>query len=82
MQPFPNFGFQAMLAANYRYTSTTTMGTQDQTAVSQGVLNVYDGTVTITGLTPNTTYHWRPLTTDASGNMAAYHDQTFTTSAH
>ena len=82
MQPSPNFGFQAMLSANYRYRSTTTRVTQDQTAVSQGVLNVYDATVTLTGLTPNTTYHWRPLTTDASGNMAAYHDQTFTTRAH
>ena len=82
MQPFPNFGTRAMLAASYLHTSNPTIGTQDQTAVSQGVLNVYDATVTITGLTPNTTYHWRPLTTDASGNMAAYHDQTFTTSAH
>ena len=82
MQPFPNFGFQAMLSANYPYRSTTTGVVQDQTAVSQGVLNVYDATVTITGLRPNTTYHWRPLTTDASGNMAAYHDQTFTTGAH
>ena len=82
MQPFPNFGFQAMLSANYPHRSTTTTGTQNQTAVSQGVLNVYDTTVTITGLRPNTTYHWRPLTTDASGNMAAYHDQTFITKSN
>jgi hypothetical protein len=82
MQPFPNFGFQAMLSANYRYRSTTTRVVQDQTAVSQGISNVYDATVTITGLTPGTTYHYRTLTTDASGNMAAYHDQAFTTSAN
>jgi hypothetical protein len=82
MQPFPNFGFQAMLAANYPYRSRSVTVTQDTTAVSQGVLNIYDATVTIIGLRPNTIYHWRPLTTDASGNMAAYHDQTFTTSAN
>jgi hypothetical protein len=82
MQPFPSFGFEAMLSANYRYRSTTTRGTQNQTAVSLGVLNIYNSTVTVTGLAPNTTYHWRPLTTDALGNMAAYHDQAFTTSAH
>ncbi|HUI84378.1 MAG TPA: hypothetical protein VL240_09150 [Candidatus Binatia bacterium] len=81
MQPFPNFGFQQMLTANYAYQSTTTMGFQDQTALSQGITNIYDETVTITGLSPNTTYHWRPLTTDASGNMAAFHDQTFTTAS-
>lgn len=79
MQPFPNFGYQAMLSDSYRYRSTTIRVAQDPTAVSQGVPNVYDASVTITGLTPNTTYHWRTLATDASGNMAAYHDQTFTT---
>jgi len=82
MQPFPNFGFQAMLSANYRYRSTTTRVVQNQTAASQGVPNVYDANLAITGLTPNSTYHCRTLTTDASGNMAAYHDQTFTTGAH
>jgi hypothetical protein len=82
MQPFPSFGFQPMLAANYPQRSITTTVMQDPTAQSQGVQNIYDATVTITGLTPNTTYHWRPLTTDASGNMAAYHDQTFTTTAN
>jgi hypothetical protein len=81
MQPFPNFGFQQMLSAGYTNQSATTMGTQDQTALGQGVTNVYDEFVTITGLSPNTTYHWRPLLTDALGNMAAFHDQTFTTAA-
>ena len=33
--------------------------------------------MTITGLQPNTTYHWRPLTTDTNGNMAAFYDQSF-----
>ena len=61
MQPFPNFGLQAMLSANYRYRSTTTRVVQDQIAVSPGVPNVYDATVTIMGLAPNTTYHLRPL---------------------
>jgi hypothetical protein len=42
---------------------------------------VYDFAMTITGLQPNTTYHWRPLTTDSLGNMAAFYDQTFTTAA-
>jgi hypothetical protein len=51
---------------------------QDQTAMSQGIYNVYDATVIINGLTPGATYHWRPLTTDANGNMAAFPDQTFT----
>ena len=82
MQPFPNFGFQAMLSANYPYRPAATRVVQNQTAVSQGVANVYDATVTITGLAPNTTYHCRTLTTDALGNMAAYHDQTFTTGGH
>ena len=82
MQPFPNFGFLQMLQASYSNQSQTVTGFQDSTAVSQGIFNIYDETVTITGLTPNTTYHYRTLTTDAEGNMAAYHDQTFTTLAH
>ncbi len=81
MQAFPNFGVQQMLTANYANQSNTVMGVQDPNALAQGVTNIYNETVTITGLMPNTTYHWRPLTTDASGNMAAYHDQTFTTPA-
>ena len=71
-----------MLSANYPYRSTTTRVVQDQTAASQGVANVYDATVTITGLRPNTTYHWRPLARDASGNMAAYRDRAFATMAN
>ncbi len=79
MQPFPNFGFLDMLNANYAFHSDPAMGVQDQTALGEGVTNVFDESVTITGLTPGTTYHWRPLTADALGNMAAYYDQTFTT---
>jgi hypothetical protein len=81
MQPFPNFGFQQMLTANYAYVSDTGTETQDPVALSEGITNIYDETVTVTGLAPNTTYHWRPLTTDALGNMAAYNDETFTTAA-
>jgi hypothetical protein len=81
MQPYPNFGFTDMLTANYSNQSGTVTGTQDPIALSEGVTNIYDETVTITGLSPNTTYHWRPLATDASGNMAAFYDQTFTTTA-
>ena len=81
MQPYPNFGFLQMLAANYDYQSDPVVGVQNQTALIEGIPNIYDVTVTITGLTPNTTYHWRPLTADSLGNMAAYSDQTFTTPA-
>lgn len=81
MQPYPNFGFLNMLTASYSNQSSTVTGTQDPIALSQGVTNIYDVTVAITGLSPSTTYHWRPLATDASGNMAAFYDQTFTTSA-
>jgi hypothetical protein len=82
MQPFPNFGFVQMLTASYANQSQTTVDFPDPRARSLGIQNIYDATVTLTGLTPNTTYHFRPLTTDASGNMASYHDQTFTTLAH
>ncbi len=81
MQPFPNFGFIDMLTANYANQSQTVNGIQDPVALSEGANNVYDITITLTGLSPNTTYHWRPLSTDAAGNMAAYYDQTFTTPA-
>jgi hypothetical protein len=82
MQLFPNFGFLQMLAASYSNQSQTTVDFPDPRARSLGIENIYDATVTLTGLTANTTYHFRPLTTDASGNMASYHDQTFTTLAH
>ena len=65
MQPFRTSATRPCLARN-RYRSTTIRVAQHQTAVSQGVPNVYDAGVTITGLTPNTTYHWRTLATDAS----------------
>jgi len=81
MQPYPNFGYLQMLNASYPYQSLITTGVPDQIALSEGIPNIYDETVTITGLTPGTTYHWRPLTTDPLGNMAAYTDQTFTTLA-
>ena len=82
MQPFPNFGFQDMLQASYTNQSQVVTGHQDSTAVSQGIFNIYDEVVTLTGLTPNTTYHFRTVTTDSLGNEAAYFDQTFTTLAH
>ena len=81
MQPFPNFGFEQMLGTSYPNQSDPVTDVQDPIAVSQGVNNIYDATITLTGLTPNTTYHWRPLATDASGNQAAFYDQTFTTAA-
>jgi len=81
MQPYPNFGFLQMLNASYPYQSLITTGVPDQLALSQGIPNIYDETLTITGLTPNTTYHWRPLTTDTLGNMSTYNDEMFTTSA-
>ena len=81
MQPFPNFGFLNMLQASYPNSSQPGVEVQDPVALSEGITNIYDETVTVTGLQPNTTYHWRPLTTDANGNMAAYHDETFTTLA-
>src|SRR5215472_3788372 len=79
MQPYPNFGLLDALNANYAYQSQSTMDFQDQTALSQGIPNIYDATVTVTGLLPNTQYHWRPLAVDASGNMASYYDLTFIT---
>ena len=81
MQPFPNFGFLQMLTANYPYQSQTIVGVQDQTALSMGITNIYDESLTITGLQPGTTYHFRPLMTDQNGNMTAFYDQTFTTAA-
>jgi hypothetical protein len=81
MQPYPNFGFLNMLNQSYTNQSATVTDVQDPTAVSLGINNVYDFSMTITGLQPNTTYHWRPLTTDSLGNMAAFYDQTFTTAA-
>ena len=79
MQPFPNFGFLDMLQANYAFQSQTVTAVQDPTALGQGIPNIYDETIVLTGLTPNTTYHWRALTTDPLGNMACYNDNTFTT---
>jgi len=82
MQPFPNFGYLNMLNANYANHSATVTDTQDLIALGMGIPNVYDAAVTVTGLLPNTTYHWRPFTEDSLGNMAASHDLTFTTPAH
>ncbi len=79
MQPFPNFGFLTMLQDSYSNSSAPVTCFQDSTALSQGIGNIYDCTVSLSGLTPNTTYHWRTLTTDTLGNMAAYFDNTFTT---
>lgn len=81
MQPFPNYGFLNMLQASYPNSSQPGVEVQDAIALSEGITNIYDETVTVTGLQPNTLYHWRPLTADANGNMAAFYDQTFTTPA-
>lgn len=81
MQPFPNYGFLNMLQASYPNSSQPGIEVQDPIALSEGITNIYDETVTVTGLQPNTQYHWRPLTTDGNGNMAAFYDQTFTTAA-
>jgi hypothetical protein len=83
MQPYPNFGLQACLAANYSSSSTLTAGVLNANTTNRydsiGAPNIYNFTVTITGLTPNTKYHWRPLLTDNAGNTAAAADQTFST---
>lgn len=83
MQPYPNFGLQTCLSSNYSNVSTATVGVYNTHTTDQydsiGSPNIYNYTVTITGLTPNTKYHWRPLLTDTAGNTAAYPDQTFTT---
>jgi hypothetical protein len=85
MSPFPNFGFQAMMAASYWFHSSPVAAVKNNNTPNQwdpvGAPNVYNTTVTITGLVPNTTYHWRPLVVDNNGNMAAFADQTFTTAA-
>lgn len=73
MQPFPDFGFLTMLQDSYT--------DQPQVVNCQGSGNNYSCTVTLTGLTPSTAYHWRTLTADSLGNMAAYFDNTFTTLA-
>ena len=80
MQPYPNFGFLNLLNDNYTQQSERTIDFPDQNALNQGIPNIYDATVEISGLRPNTTYHYRSLTIDPLGNMAAYNDQTFTTS--
>ncbi len=79
MQPYPNFGFLQMLQANYASVSQPTTDYPDSGALGQGIPNIYDATVTLTGLQPNTVYYYVTLTTDALGNMAAYSPQTFTT---
>jgi len=79
MQPFPNFGFLTMLQDSYASSTQPVTCFQDSTAVSQGIYNIYDCTVTLMGLTPNTTYFWQTLTTDSLGNMAAYNASAFTT---
>ncbi len=80
MQPFPNFGFLTMLQDSYSSQTQPVTCFQDSNAVSEGIYNIYDCTVTLTGLTPNTTYFWQTLTTDSLGNMAAYNASAFTTS--
>jgi hypothetical protein len=83
MQPYPNTGLRSCLTRDYGHASTAVAGVYDTHTTDEydpiGSPNIYNYTVTITGLSPRTKYHWRPLLTDASGNTAAYVDQTFTT---
>jgi len=83
MSPFPDFGFQAMLAASYTNHSNAVAAVKNNNTTNQydpiGAPNIYNTTITISGLAPHTTYHWRPLVVDHDGNAAAYYDQTFTT---
>lgn len=57
------------------------------TSASYGSQTTLDGAFTLThgasltGLTPNTTYHYRVVSSDASGNTALSPDNTFTTDA-
>ncbi len=44
-----------------------------------GVSRTKNHSVNLTGLRPNTTYHFRVMSRDAVGNLAAMHDLTFTT---
>jgi peptidoglycan/xylan/chitin deacetylase (PgdA/CDA1 family) len=54
-------------------------GCGDSTALDSNLATSHS--VTITGLTPNTTYHFQAVSSDASGNSAASADLTFTTAA-
>lgn len=62
---------QAEYGTTSSYTASTTLDSSLVTSHS----------VSVTGLTASTTYHYRVLSTDASGNLAASTDQTFTTTA-
>ncbi|MEN9649403.1 MAG: hypothetical protein RL094_370 [Candidatus Parcubacteria bacterium] len=78
-------------------TSTATIGwTTDEnsssqvtygTTVAYGATTTLDATlvtnhsVALTGLTPNTTYHYRVYSTDAANNLAVSSDGTFTTAS-
>ena len=83
MSPFPNFGFQAMLASSYPNHTAVVAAVKNNNTTNQfdpiGAPNIYNTTIVLTGLAPYTTYHWRPLVIDNSGNAASYYDQTFTT---
>jgi len=83
MRPYPNSGLLACVSSNYSNVSSAVVGIYNTNTTDPydpiGSPNIYNYTVTITGLTPGTKYHWRPLLTDSYGNTAAYVDQTFTT---
>jgi hypothetical protein len=83
MEPYPNTGLRSCLTSDYAHVSAAATGVYNTHTADEydhiGSPNIYNYTVTITGLAPGTKYHWRPLLTDASGNTAAYGDQTFTT---
>jgi hypothetical protein len=83
MQPFPNFDFVQMLTASYTNQTPAVVAVKNNNTTDQwdqvGSPNIWSTTVTITGLAPKTTYHFRPYVVDNNGNAAAYKDQTFTT---
>jgi len=62
-------------SSSIQYGLTTAYGTvASSTATSSHVVNIFS-------LTPNTTYHYRVIARDASGNTSTSSDQTFLTTA-
>ena len=74
---FPN---QRATTYYFEYGTTTAYGTQTPTEGPQGGNAGKDATATITGLTPNTTYHYRLVANNMDGS-AFGSDVSFTTGA-
>ncbi|MBI3606761.1 MAG: fibronectin type III domain-containing protein [Nitrospirae bacterium] len=64
-------------SSQVEYGTTTAYGTSSALAATL----VTSHTMTLTGLAPSTTYHFRVTSADAAGNAAASTDKTFTTSS-